>query len=287
MEYILYKLKFTTNVHFGRRTLDSCNYAFCADTLFSALCNEILLLYDQDRLERFCDKVKNGSILFSDAFPYIDNELYLPKPVLYITDGKDKGDSTLKKVYKNMKYVPLTEWENYLKGTMLVDKAASIGKLGKFEMKVSAAIKDGEDTMPYRIATFSFDEGNGLYIIAAIKNEDDKEFLDEIMESLSYSGIGGRRHSGLGRFELYKFKMPDTLKELLDDRGNNHMSLSICLPKEEELEEGLDCATYQLEKRSGFVCSSSYADTLLRKKDMIMFMAGSVFNTEFEGDIYV
>ena len=40
MKYIIYKLKFSTGVHFGNGTLDDTEYTFCADTLFSALCIE-------------------------------------------------------------------------------------------------------------------------------------------------------------------------------------------------------------------------------------------------------
>lgn len=42
MEYKAYKLKFLTGVHFGKGSLDDTSYAFCADTLFSALCIEAL-----------------------------------------------------------------------------------------------------------------------------------------------------------------------------------------------------------------------------------------------------
>ena len=42
MEYKAYKLRFLTGVHFGKGSLDDTSYAFCADTLFSALCIEAL-----------------------------------------------------------------------------------------------------------------------------------------------------------------------------------------------------------------------------------------------------
>lgn len=51
MKYKAYKLKFSTGVHFGKGTLEDTAYAFCADTLFSALCIEAVK-DSTERLER-------------------------------------------------------------------------------------------------------------------------------------------------------------------------------------------------------------------------------------------
>ena len=56
MKYKAYKLKFSTGVHFGKGTLEDTAYAFCADTLFSALCIEAV----KDSTERLERLVQTG-----------------------------------------------------------------------------------------------------------------------------------------------------------------------------------------------------------------------------------
>ena len=66
MKYKAYKLKFSTGVHFGKGTLEDTAYAFCADTLFSALCIEAVK-DSTERLERLVQTAKAGKMLLSDA----------------------------------------------------------------------------------------------------------------------------------------------------------------------------------------------------------------------------
>ena len=79
MNYTLYCLEFINGVHFGRGNLDSSEITFHADTLFSALFQEALKMKKQDR---FLKQVSDGKIIFSDAFPYIGKNYYIPKPMI-------------------------------------------------------------------------------------------------------------------------------------------------------------------------------------------------------------
>ena len=64
------------------------------------------------------------------------------------------------------------------------------------------------------------------------------------------------------------------------------MSLSVCLPKDAELDEVMGGASYMTVRRGGWVSSTTYADTLRKKKEIYMLAAGSVFDRRFEGGIY-
>lgn len=100
MKYRAYKLKFSTGVHFGKGTLEDTAYAFCADTLFSALCIEAVK-DSTERLERLVQTAKAGKMLLSDALPYIEDTYYVPKPMCEIAHSQeDTGDSSKKKLYK-------------------------------------------------------------------------------------------------------------------------------------------------------------------------------------------
>lgn len=113
MNYIVYKLAFQSAVHFGRLNLEDGEYTCCADTIFSALCQEALQM-GTDVSQQFYQYAKTGTLLLSDAFPYMGNTLFLPKPMKHIETEGNKGDSTMKKAYKKLKYIPMDLIGTYL-----------------------------------------------------------------------------------------------------------------------------------------------------------------------------
>lgn len=286
MEYTGYRLHFPVGIHIGKGSLEDGAISFGADTLFSALCIEANKRGEEE-LERLISLVKNEKLVLSDAFPYIAERLYLPKPVMHIW-GDGQGSSVEKKAFKQLEYLPVECLEEYLAGQL--DAAVEVNYFknyfGKMTLKVSAAVRGEEETVPYRIGMYQFEEGAGLYIIVGYEQKDELTFVEELLIGLSYEGIGGKRSSGMGRFELLPLQLDHTLQERLGKTAYYHMSLSVCLPMEEELEVALNGACYMLEKRSGFVVSETYADTLLRKKDLFVCRAGACFRHTFHGDVY-
>ncbi len=287
MNYKVYKLSFLGAVHFGGRSLEDGEYTFCADTLFSALCQEALK-QGEDVLQRFYQDALNGSLLLSDAFPYIGGTYYLPKPMKRIEAVNNKGDSAVKKAYKKLRYIPLEAMEAYLSGSYDICGVQSkdIDRLGYFEMKAVASIRGEEETKPYRIGTYYYNKGNGVYIIAGYQNQAQLELMDKLMESLSFSGIGGKRASGLGRFEVRSERLPREIWQRLERMGACYMSLSVSLPRADELEAVLAGAEYMLCKRSGFVASGQYASKQMRKRDLYVLKAGACVAARYQGDIY-
>lgn len=285
MEYRLYKLEFTGGVHFGTNSLDSTEYTFAADTLFSALCQEAVKR-GTETLDTLLQYANRDKLCFSDAFPYMSNCYYLPKPLLHIENADQNGDSIIKKAYKKLKYIPSDLFGDYLKGSFPVESAGKLDELGTTVIKVSASVRGEEETRPYRVGVFYYNEGCGLYFIAGYEDEQVSEFLEDLLESLSFSGIGGKRNSGLGRFELHSAKVPDGIRKRLEGNGGEFMSLSVSLPMESELEDAVEGSHYLLSKRSGFVASEYYAPEQTRKKDLYVFTAGSCFHHKFRGGIY-
>lgn len=279
MKYSVYKLEFSTGVHFGEGMLNNSACSFQADTLFSALYIEALNI---GKADVFLEAVKKGDLLLSDAFPYVGSEYLIPKPMLYV-EGKEKGNSIEKKRYKKLKYLPVESLESYLSGESLPKDEWKIGAL---QRNVMAAVRQEGDTLPFYVGTYYFYEGNGLYVIAAFKEEEQRELLEELLEALTYAGIGGKKASGLGKFEVFPGKSADALIWHLQKKSDMKILMSTALPREEELEQALDGSSYLLNKRSGFVASSEYAEELQRKSDLYAFAAGSCFKHEFSGDVY-
>lgn len=289
MEYCIYKFNFRTGVHFGNGMLNDSTYTFKADQLFSALYIEAKKLGMEAEL---FENVRTGKLLFSDAFPYINQSYMIPKPLLHLEIYKEK---TLweKKKYKEMKFLPVEKLPEFLSGTMDLSQN-DMDKLGVFEQHTKASVHMEEETVPYRVGTFYFgtedkngmEYKSGLYVIIGCQEEKQKQLMEELLESLSYTGIGGKKSSGLGKFELHYGKMPEEMKKRMKEKSERSLLLSTALPGEKELESALINAEYLLEKRSGFVASDEYADEWRRKKDLYVFAAGSCFENRFSGDIY-
>lgn len=285
MDYKAYRLEFEGAVHFGVRSLEDGGCTFCADTLFSALCQEALKM-GEDRLQEFYLHVKEGRLLFSDAFPYAGSTFFLPKPFLRIETEDGRGDSVLKKAYKKLKYVPMNAMDDYLEGKYDVLHAPDMGQIGVHEMKVSASIRGEEETKPYRVQTFYFHPGNGLYVTVGYTEKQVLDMAEELLEGLSFCGIGGKKSAGAGRFKLLSASLPQDFLKRLQSDGSCYMSLSVSLPRDSELDASMHNAQYLLCRRSGFVDSQSYAAQQMRKRDLYVFQAGSCFRQRFEGDVY-
>ena len=281
MQYSIYKLEFQTGVHFGTGMLNESAYTFQADQLFSALYIEALKMNCEKEL---FDCVKNGKLLFSDAFPFFGQQYMIPKPMLYV-EPKVKGISEQKKKYKKIQFIPVEQLEDFLDGTMDLDGEIFKG-YGTYMQQSMVNVRNNEETLPYRVGTFYFSENCGLYIIVAYESESEKTLAENLLEGLSYTGIGGKKSVGLGKFNLLRGKMSKCMQEHLERDSNKKILLSIALPRDEELECALNGASYQLSKRSGFVASSDYADEWRKKKELFVFVSGSCFEQLFEGDVY-
>lgn len=277
MLYKVYKFEFN-NVHFGNNQLNESEYTFLADTLFSALYIEALKIGKNDE---FFTKCKNGEIVFSDAFPYIRDKYYIPKPMMCI-ENKDKGNSIEKKLYKKLLYIPIDELDNYLAGKMHISENP-LKELGENEYRKINSVRHEEDVLPYDIGLFRFSKNCGLYILAKFLDEKTQELFENLLEILSFYGIGGKKSIGMGKFEFKYGKMNE---RFLKKGGANFMLLSSALPKNEELENALENSSYLLKKRSGFIFSKTYANEFQKKKELYVFSAGSCFKNKFEGDIY-
>lgn len=281
MQYSIYKLEFQTGVHFGTGMLNESAYTFQADQLFSALYIEALKMNCEKEL---FDCVKNGKLLFSDAFPYFGQQYMIPKPMLYV-EPKVKGISEQKKKYKKIQFIPVEQLEDFLDGTMDLDGEIFKG-YGTYMQQSMVNVRNNEETLPYRVGIFYFLENCGLYIIVAYESESEKTLAENLLEGLSYTGIGGKKSVGLGKFNLLRGKMSKCMQEHLERDSNKKILLSVALPRDEELECALNGASYQLSKRSGFVASSDYADEWRKKKELFVFVSGSCFEQLFEGDVY-
>lgn len=88
----------------------------------------------------------------SDGLPYIGNEYYIPKPVCNINmkEVEEASDSSVKKLYKKIEYIPIGYIEDYMSGDFPSYIAQEFDNFGKKYVKVSAFVNGEEDTVPYQ-----------------------------------------------------------------------------------------------------------------------------------------
>ena len=301
MNYAILKLHFLAPVHFGTESGNLFdNQMTCLDdTFFSALFLEALTESEKtaDKLYQAC---KSGQLLISDLMPYRDETYFLPKPMLQLAKQEIEHSSVEKKQFKNLQYLSAEHFQDYLaylKGEKDFSAKAErelLQGICKNESRVSAHINGMEKTDPYEVQCVRFNENCGLYAIVAYESAAELNMVNELCALLGYSGLGGKRSSGMGSFRTNLLKLTDcaenvsikALAELLSCANADYqMLIAAALPVERELEQVLGNAYYKVIKRSGFIDARN-ADSLLKKKDVYVLKSGSCFKTRFAGDIY-
>ena len=286
MKYKLFKLQFSTAVHFGAGGLTTTSDTLMADTVFSALCTEAAKAGTDP--SSFIDAVRDGRLRISDALPFIGDRFYVPKPLAEITSDKE-GDSSIKKALKRLPFIPVDCLEEYMNGMLNIIEEADIFQkcLGQEYLVEKAAVETGEETRPYAVDLYRYYEGSGLYICLGYEKDDDYYLFSDLLEILSYAGIGGKISSGYGRFTAVPIVPSKEFAKRLEGKNwKQYLSLSVCLPGREELDGVIKDANVRLCKRSGWVSPGLGTEQLRKRKDIYMFTSGSVFKNPFSGCLF-
>lgn len=295
MPYYIYKLKFPHGIHIGKSGgagLEATEISLRSDTFYSAVYHEYMKLYEDDVL---CEYSKEGSFKLSDLLPFKNDVLYLPKPFKNVEGGVEPTAD--KKKVKALTYLPfnrLNEYFSFLKtGKDFPEVDTDFGhKQLHAKNQIS---RQGEDTEPYSIEIFRFNKESGLYFIAEF-SEEMKERFDIVLDSLSLTGVGGKKSSGYGQFQLEKegvelkeevsSEQYRGIKLSLEESKSYYLLLSSYAPSKEEVELVKKPENfYQLIKRSGFVTLPSYSNSPQKRKQIYMISSGSVLNFRPKGEI--
>lgn len=275
MNLKLYKMRFNS-AHFGNGMLNDSIGEFDAARLFSALFLEALKIGED---QAFYELATHPDFVLSDAFPFVNGKPYLPKPIGYPVIQENPQKDLLEarkeaKSAKKLRYLPYDRLDEFLTGK--ADVTALLASLHSFE-KQDYVTRKGED--PYEVGVTYFNES--LYVVAA-----QSDLFDQLMYSLQYSGLGGKRTSGYGQFSLEIEVVPEQYKKhILATDFPVTMSLTTGLPLEDELPSAMKEAKYLIKKSSGFSYSEMTSEPL-RKQDLYKFKAGSTYKRKYVGGIY-
>lgn len=274
MTYKMYIMNFHT-AHFGAGSLDSSKMTFAADRLFSAL---VLEAKKMGKMEEFVSIAGQDDFVLTDAFPYQSGP-FLPKPIGFpkfdqpdlTTDVKEVRRQA--KMAKKLQFIPLDKFDSYVNGTLFKDADHAV-------TNIVTKNQPHVDGNLFQVSTVRFRDESCLYVIAK-----ESELLNELMTSLQYTGIGGKRSSGYGQFDLTILDLPDSFKNRLTKAHQGSvMTLTTSLPVEKELEYAMETGSYLLSKSSGFAFSTETKENY-RKQDLYKFASGSTFSETYTGQI--
>lgn len=294
MEKKIYYLKFTTPFRFGTDKgsggLANTSMVCHADTLFSAVAIEWLHHYGQKGLDLLIDEVKKDQFFLSDLMPYKENDLYLPRPLL-INQRKEQNPDKIK-AEKKLEYLSVNCYETYIQ-ECLRKCDSPLPEVTMFVMndhRVRVSKTSSEKAEPYFVAGKTFLRDAGFYLMTEMDEATYPDF-DDVLESLGETGIGGKRSSGFGKFEVIKCLFVDgdhftesesALKKLWLQDGDLFINLSALLPEATEIDV-VKNGTYALIQRKGFVYSDDYANETVKRKQVTMINRGSSFEEKIKG----
>lgn len=301
MNYCLYKLRFTTPVHFGTPdsalSLYSSEDHFLADTLFSALCHEALCLWGEEGLQNFIEETGQGKLLLSDAMPWKGDTFFIPRPFFNGKPSSEELTSQQRKAMKGLRWIPVGSFKTFSE-SMKTGERFPVEKVsesfGAEDEMTRVHIAGTETPLPYQIGVYRFKEDCGLYFIAGCDNDSVENKLSILTEAAGLSGIGGKTTSGLGKFQIEdKLFLNEPFDEqtewlfhaLSSSDSGRYILLSSAIPNEEELDGVMKEASFQLVRRGGFVGSASFAQTPRKKITEYFMSAGSVVTQRFRGSL--
>ncbi len=309
----IYKLAPQSPFHFGLRGVGIEESAtFCpADTLFSALCLT-LLEWEKDGkralqnwLEPFHSPPESGRppLRLSSAFPYAGEVCFFPRPMVP-ANLKRETQRTQAKTLKKVRFVSegvLRAWLKHqplnaeLRDEQLLhqgrvwvtgdeldklegfrDKGGSIRMWATQARPRVAVDRVRSGSMVYQAGVVSFKPGAGLFTLVEFLDDADgieRQRLTTLLEVLGHGGIGGKRSSGYGQFELQE---PQPFKGLGALDGQRFLTLAPYHPTWPEAQAGVldQGAAYKLQTRRGWVGVTG--GLALRRRSLCLLGEGSV-----------
>ena len=277
-EFQIIRLKDLSPLHIGTGTENyySSSGVLQSDTVSSALVAVGIQtgVLKESEITYFLNSFK-----ISSAFPYCENEYYLPVSGGKIVLDDPKYEKKYRKELKDMKFLEAEEnfpvWASgkKLKTKLVKDNNAQSGNKKHVAERVTIA----ENLSTPFFFEWSFYEKNcGLYFILDC-DKDAFEKVFKLFNILGEFGIGTDKNIGGGNFEVEKgqIELPDV------NNPDATMILSSYIPEEKEFGcLNLQSSNYQLIKRGGYIAGSDNETFRhLRKKPVYLFASGSVFNT--------
>ena len=302
MIYLLYKLKFPNGIHVGvNSSLELTSTTVSSDVFYSAFYAEYIRIFGENDRELF-QLTENDEFKVSDLLPFKEKKtetfFYVPKPFVNDIERKQNNDENEqvvdRKKVKKLSYIPASRLNEYFEFLETGKNFPEIDDdFGEKELHTKNKVsRIGEDTELYNVEVFRFNKESGLYFIVQLPEKWQEKF-ENVLESLSLAGIGGKKSAGYGQFsitddamvfdgeyfDIIKSEDDRFINESLYKESEKYLLLSSYLPQKDEIEKIKNKENgYQLIKRSGFVNSPKYSENPQKRKQVYMISSGAVLN---------
>lgn len=296
----------------------------CSDTLFSAWITAYVRLFDTDAVADLLAAFRaSPPVRMSSTFIYQQwgerMIYYLPRPLIHPLNYPTGDDLGFAKTYRKLGYLPLTIWQRWYQGEgftegdrlELEERANSRQGGGQGDLQEARTFEYGKtyqkQTLPkvaidrltqatnfYHTGLVTFEQApdhSGLYFLLKFraKNPELENRLYAALQLLGETGIGGERSSGAGLFQVDCWSdLPPDWQQVVSFQGGNSyclMSLfwqgSFAPELRDELENH---SYYEVRERGGWICSP-FSGQQLRRKNVKMFIEGSVFPFVPDGEL--
>ena len=292
MEAYSFRLNFESSLVVGSPTRSMIP----SDVLFGAFCHAFRLLRSErclkDLLDEFVDDSSATPFILSSAYPYWEETLFFPKPILYQSrDRALQGESSSRRSnLGDAKFLDHNLWSKYLEGDwdaigymardarlstrgdlLSIQEIPDMLYLTSERPRVAVDRHNSVSTL-HHVKSLEFAEPNaGAHFLAIFRDQDMLNEFYSALQLLQHEGIGGERSSGYGRFRC---EPPEELYFSDFEEPNWFTSLSLFMPSKNEAESSAQ-GYYALSTRGGWVYSSHVKN--YRKKTIRMFTEGSAF----------
>ena len=267
----------------GHDDYSTSSYELPSDTLSAALAAIKAQLAGTIDAQAFME-----SFAISSAFPFVDKQLFFPKPMgRIVVQGCD--EEQIRKKLKKIKYIELSQWdkmvrgkaldinENQLSGEFLLGKDSDHQKPYAYQVNQRVAVsRDGGDATPFYFKWQYHSPNAGLFCIVDCRKEDTFAEIKRLFGLLGETGIGSSKSVGGGKFQI---EDEDIELPHVED-ADSTLLLSHYIPTKEELEKiDLEASQYEITLRSGYMAGSSVpAFQHLLKKSIHMLKSGSIID---------
>ncbi len=287
----VYKLRFKEPVHLGEQGVgleEVTSFVCHSDTLWSAIVDIwVKMKGEAGTLSEFWNGA-DPPFLLTSAFPFVDDVLYFPRPLLPIGDilqGVD--DVYITKEIKKTAFWPQDVFFSWIQNGNLnakqLERAVDAAKVLKENIaetvrpRVAIGHAAFRSQIYYTARTY-YSEKAGLWFAVDFRRKDIVHDFEAVLELLGDTGLGGLRSIGHGAFSVEKM---DVEFPMASNSSSRYILLSLLIPTDSNLFKG---SYYAIVERKGWALSSSTKEQG-RRKILRMLKEGSVLTVPDEGKV--
>jgi CRISPR-associated protein Csm4 len=288
------RLTFYDRVHFGSLGvgLENTEEILHSDSLYSALCHAWSALFGAEDLAQLIARFHSAPpFVLSSAFPYMRETYFLPKPMSRAPGFEDENiRQEYGKEIKKTSYLSREIFTAWTRGEAFDPEKLSndrviLTQLGTKELIPRVALgRENARSEIFHVGVVKFAVEAGLYILIRVEDETLLPRLRAALTLLGEMGVGGERTYGLGRFSVV-LDHAGTEWAFAEDVGTpRYLTLSLFTPPPQELSHLGSNTAYALIERKGWI-HSPYTYRQLKRKTVVMFTEGSVFEHPLPGQV--